>query len=70
MKDLRIWVQNARSIILESSAVESIDSLYARYQEFDEVFREIETLLAEKPFEIGIQGVWSDDLALGCYLHV
>jgi hypothetical protein len=70
MNDLRIWVENARSIILEDSAARTVDFLYARYADFDDVFRDIEERLATRPIEIGIRGVVSNDLDLGHYLHI
>lgn len=70
MEGLRVWIKQARDIVLEQSAAEAVSFLSLRYKEFGETYREIENALATEPTEIGIRGVASDDVEVGYYYHV
>ncbi len=62
MKDLRVWIKGARTIVLDYEAEEAVDYFSVRYERFDVVYRDIEGQLATRPADIGIRGVIADEL--------
>ncbi len=70
MKDLGIWRPRARTIVLDYDAERAIDWFSRLYEQFDDIYRDIEGRLATSPTEIGIRGVVTDEIELGYYLHI
>jgi hypothetical protein len=69
MKELRSRIRKARTIVVEHDAAVALDYLSAKHENFGDVWREVENVLAERPDEIGIQGLICDGIGLGYYLH-
>jgi hypothetical protein len=59
-----------RTIILEHAAATVIDNFSARYEHFDEVYRQVEAVLASKAEVVGIKGLFVYDIGLGYYMHL
>jgi hypothetical protein len=59
-----------RTIILEHAAATVIDNLSAKHEHFDEIYRQIEAVLASKAEVVGIKGLFVYDIGLGYYMHL